>query len=282
MRWLDGGTRRKVSCVMLRKAAAGQLETDLVPEFRVVRALWGSGVPVARALWIDIEGRWLERPSFIVEKVAGATDFFALLKPEMAASSRAIAQQLAAIAATLHARRLEKAGRRFSSRHDTPDGGSSADIVLGVAVSEASDGAASGDGRGLHLAEGASADRPHNRHRARRFPPGNFLYEGDRINAMLDWEMVHLGDPVEDIAWAYRTLWGPQAFLSLDEFVERYTELSGIPVDPETLLFLSAAERSEAQHYFLDRRAFLHGWTDAEPLPCRSRLDHNHLPEAIS
>jgi aminoglycoside phosphotransferase (APT) family kinase protein len=66
---------------------------------------------------------------------------------------------------------------------------------------------------------------------------GNFLYEGDRINAMLDWEMVHLGDPVEDIAWAYRSLWGPQAFLSLDEFVTRYTELSGTPVDSETLRF---------------------------------------------
>jgi hypothetical protein len=70
VRWLDGGEQRKVSCVMLRKAEAGQLESDLVAEFRTISALWGSGVPVARALWIDSEGRWLERPSFIMEKVS--------------------------------------------------------------------------------------------------------------------------------------------------------------------------------------------------------------------
>ena len=91
---------------------------------------------------------------------------------------------------------------------------------------------------------------------------GNFLYEGDRINAMLDWEMVHLGDPVEDIAWAYRSLWGPQAFLSLDEFVERYSELSGIPVDPETLLFYRLL--GEVKHSIISltgARSFMDGRT---------------------
>jgi len=30
---------------------------------------------------------------------------------------------------------------------------------------------------------------------------GNFLEEGGRITAILDWELVHLGDPHEDLAW---------------------------------------------------------------------------------
>ena len=151
--WLEGGgEERKVSCVMLRKAEAGQLESDLVAEFGTISALWGSGVPVARALWMDSEGRWLERSSFIMEKVSGATDFFALLKPEAAERSRAIAERLAAIAARLHTR-LEEAGRRFSPRHDTRDGGSGADLILGIALLEESDGAASGDARGVHLAK---------------------------------------------------------------------------------------------------------------------------------
>ena len=37
---------------------------------------------------------------------------------------------------------------------------------------------------------------------------GNFLYSADRIEAMLDWEMAHIGDPHEDLAWLFsRNYW---------------------------------------------------------------------------
>ena len=42
---------------------------------------------------------------------------------------------------------------------------------------------------------------------------GNLLYDGGRISALLDWEMVHLGDAIEDLAWAYRSLWSLEKFL---------------------------------------------------------------------
>jgi aminoglycoside phosphotransferase (APT) family kinase protein len=262
VRWLEGGGERKVSYVMLRKAEAGQLESDLVSEFRTISALWGSGVPVARALWIDSEGRWLERPSFIMERVSGATDFFALLKPEAAERSRAIAQQLAAIAARLHTLDWKKLGVDFLPA-TTPETAAAEQIsyweslflkhrmephpVMAAAF--------------IWLKEHQPiARRISIVHGDFRF--GNFLYEGDRINAMLDWEMVHLGDPVEDIAWAYRSLWGPQAFLSLDEFVSRYTELSGIAVDPATLRFYRLL--GEVKHSIISltgARSFMDGRT---------------------
>lgn len=31
--------------------------------------------------------------------------------------------------------------------------------------------------------------------------PGNFLFEGGRMTALLDWELSHWGDPMEDLAW---------------------------------------------------------------------------------
>jgi aminoglycoside phosphotransferase (APT) family kinase protein len=31
--------------------------------------------------------------------------------------------------------------------------------------------------------------------------PGNFLHDGRRVTAMLDWEFSHLGDPMDDLAW---------------------------------------------------------------------------------
>jgi aminoglycoside phosphotransferase (APT) family kinase protein len=37
---------------------------------------------------------------------------------------------------------------------------------------------------------------------------GNFLHDGaGKITAILDWEMAHLGDPLEDLAWALDPLW---------------------------------------------------------------------------
>ncbi len=40
------------------------------------------------------------------------------------------------------------------------------------------------------------------------FRSGNFLFDtqGD-IHAVLDWEMAHIGDPLEDLAWSFDPLW---------------------------------------------------------------------------
>lgn len=40
---------------------------------------------------------------------------------------------------------------------------------------------------------------------------GNILHDGNgRIIAVLDWEMAHIGDPLEDLAWALDPLWNLQ------------------------------------------------------------------------
>ena len=37
---------------------------------------------------------------------------------------------------------------------------------------------------------------------------GNFMHDGEgRILAILDWEMAHIGDPLEDLGWAIDPLW---------------------------------------------------------------------------
>ncbi len=260
--WIDGTARRQMSCVLMRKAAAGQLETELEREFLIVDVLRGSGVPVARALWIDSDGRWFGRPSFIMEKAAGASDLPPLLKGGPGQDSRRLALNLAAIAARLHTLDYEKLGVDF----------------LPPATIESAAGQQVQYWESLFLKHRME---PHpvmvaafiwlKEHQpiARRisivhgdFRFGNLLYEGDRINALLDWEMTHLGDPIEDIAWAYRALWSPQAFVSLDEFVCRYTELSGIQVDPETLHFYRLL--GEVKHSIISltgARAFADGRT---------------------
>ena len=66
---------------------------------------------------------------------------------------------------------------------------------------------------------------------------GNFLFteEGD-ITAVLDWEMAHIGDPLEDLAWSLDPLWSPDLkragrLLPRREAVEIWQAASGITVD---------------------------------------------------
>ena len=67
--------------------------------------------------------------------------------------------------------------------------------------------------------------------------PGNFLYEGTRVVAMLDWEMAHVGDPAEDIAWIYRNLWSPARFVPLERFLELHRAVSGVSISRRTMTF---------------------------------------------
>ena len=72
---------------------------------------------------------------------------------------------------------------------------------------------------------------------------GNFLVDGDKITGVLDWEMVHLGDPLEDVAWACLRLWRWAGdgriggLLPRQEFYRRYENASGLKVDEASIRF---------------------------------------------
>lgn len=66
--------------------------------------------------------------------------------------------------------------------------------------------------------------------------PGNFLFEDGRVTAVVDWELVHFGDPVEDLAQiAVRSLIQP--FIPMAEVIRLYEQASGRPVDRKRLHF---------------------------------------------
>ena len=71
---------------------------------------------------------------------------------------------------------------------------------------------------------------------------GNFLERNDRITAILDWELVHLGDPIEDLGWAflpqYRGGTGLVCGLASEaDLLARYEARSGASVDRGALKF---------------------------------------------
>ncbi len=66
--------------------------------------------------------------------------------------------------------------------------------------------------------------------------PVNFLFDGDRVTAVIDWEWGHLGDPMEDLGnICVREFWNPSGGLS--GLFKRYEELSGIPYDADAVRY---------------------------------------------
>ena len=68
--------------------------------------------------------------------------------------------------------------------------------------------------------------------------PGNFLHDGMRVTAFLDFELGHLGDPMEDLAWV-GTRNAQEPVPDFERFLDHYESASGNPVDRERLRYHS-------------------------------------------
>jgi aminoglycoside phosphotransferase (APT) family kinase protein len=230
-----GGFER--ACILLMQAEAGQLESDLAAEFQVISALHGTDVPAPEAYWIDPDGSQLGAPAIIMERVGGTTDILALRAPEPADRNRAVALAFADAAAALHTVHHGTAALAFLGE-TTPQSAAAEQIAYWESLflkHRMEPHPAIVYAFGWLKDHQPVAERVSLVHGDFRL--GNFLYDDTRITALLDWEMAHLGDPAEDVAWAYRTLWTPQMHLPLEDFVARYEAASGITLRWDNLLF---------------------------------------------
>ncbi len=70
---------------------------------------------------------------------------------------------------------------------------------------------------------------------------GNIIVQPDGLAAVIDWELIHLGDPHEDLAWLCLKAWRFGQPLevgglgSIDELVTAYEAAGGRAIDRETL-----------------------------------------------
>lgn len=73
------------------------------------------------------------------------------------------------------------------------------------------------------------------------FRNGNLIVGRDGLRAVLDWEMAHVGDPMEDLGWLCVKAWrfGEEkpvgGFGDYDELFSAYERTSGRPLDPDVV-----------------------------------------------
>ena len=259
--------------VIRRDPDASLLETDRDIEFRVMEAVGSQGVPVPRMYWLEPDTAWLERPFFVMERVDGCevSAQKLLYEPRFVAVNDRIAHSFVDVLARIHALDWRPLGLECLS----PPGD-----VAACGTTEIERWEAVVDRDAL---EPQPVLRAAFRWLRRNLPPpaqkivlvhadyrtGNFLFdESGEIKAFLDWEMAHLGDPLEDIAWACIRPWrwaGDErigGLMSREEFYRMYEEASGLAVHPEGVRFWEVLGNVKLAAIFLTgARSFCDGRT---------------------
>lgn len=66
--------------------------------------------------------------------------------------------------------------------------------------------------------------------------PGNFMYADGAVTAIVDWELAHFGDPMDDIAWlSLRTV--QDTFTDFPSRLAEYEQLSGHRIDEKRVWY---------------------------------------------
>ena len=99
------------------------------------------------------------------------------------------------------------------------------------------------------------------------FKPGNALLEGERITALLDWELAHLGDPMEDLGWVTQPLRAKEHLIpgawECPQLFERYAQATGFDVDEASVAWWNVfASFKTAVMQVTGLRAFVEGRCD--------------------
>jgi len=215
------------------------IDTDRRTEYRAMEAAFKAGLPAPETLFLEEDLRWLGRPFSITAEVTGCQAAPGGIPPE-------------------HRDAIGRQKWRLLGKIAALD-----PLTLGLAdVMAATTPATCAMEQLDYWAKVIAADELHPNpvaHAAirwlRRNPPpparklslvhgdyrtGNFLYSPDgQIKAILDWEMAHIGDPLEDLAWSLDPLWcwnEPEragGLLPHTEAVRAWEEAAGLEVDPE-------------------------------------------------
>ena len=267
--WREGQAAHARQLILRRDPPASLIDTERRVEFEAYRAFHGSAVPVPRMLWLEEADDALDHPFFIAEELVGfqaspqvlfAGPYDAVL-PRLAERKWTILGEIArADPAALGLdkvmppvaldacwiRELDHWEAIFDSDEAEPQ------PIARAAI------------RWLRAHPPPPAQKLSVVHGDYR--TGNFLYdEAGEIHGVLDWEMAHLGDPLEDLAWGFNPIWRfgrglAGGLIAHDEAVAIWERASGLTADPAALHWWTLFNCVKGQGIWVgSARAFIDG-----------------------
>ena len=232
------GAREITPLVLRRDFVAGLLAPSLAQEYALLQYLHAQNLPVPRPRWCVTEDSPLATPFMILERVTGDDIRKVLAEPAQVTDRQTLGRALVRTQATLHRVNLAPKLMHILRAADPP--GAAREVARWAAVIDRDHDsaeplltAALGWLR-THLPTPSQLTLVHGDYKT------NNLIFSDEGTVVLDWEMAHLGDPLEDLAWTL--LWTTEhdlvgGLLSADDYLAAYTAETGLEVEPTCLFF---------------------------------------------
>jgi aminoglycoside phosphotransferase (APT) family kinase protein len=267
--WREGGEALERRLILRRDPPASLIDTERRVEFAAYGAFHGSAVPVPQMLWLEEADGPLDHPFFIAEELSGYQAAPQLLfSGAYDAVLPRLAQRKWTILGEIARADPDALGLTKLMAAPAPDACWRRELDHWEAVIDRTETEPQPIARAAIRWLRAHPPPP-----ARRlsvvhgdYRTGNFLYdERGEIHGVLDWEMCHLGDPLEDLAWGLNPVWRfgrglAGGLVPQDEAVAIWERASGLKADPEALLWWLLFNSVKGQGIWLgSARTFLDG-----------------------
>jgi aminoglycoside phosphotransferase (APT) family kinase protein len=217
---------------VLRRDPAGTSSPGLRLEGTLLRAAHDAGVPVPEVVAVGEEGAALGTGSLIMDFIEGETIAPRILRDEtLADARRMLAGQCGEVLAAIH--------RMTTVEVPGLPGGDPLEQLRAIVDRLGQPHPAFelafkwlGDNRPLRSAQGVVHGD---------FRNGNLIVGPEGLRCVLDWELAHLGDPLEDLGWLCVKAWrfGGElpvgGFGTVEDLIEAYEAAGGQVVDRQAL-----------------------------------------------
>jgi len=208
------------------------------PQYEVLRRVYGTGIPVPRVYCVEMDNEVLGHPFCVMEKVEGEVlgEGYYVNYPEY---RERLVREYVEILTKIHGLDWEALDLSFLGVPEMDN--QRLETALAGFQRLAEDNQYSPRPVMVEVLTWLKRNIPeigritlcHGDYHLR-----NILARDGRIVALLDWEAVHLGDPLMDLGWSCMFLKvGYESFCSEADFICAYEEISGEKVDRERLLF---------------------------------------------
>jgi len=241
------GSRR--SLVMRMDPEPGRMPGDRAAEYGLLALAADSGVRVPAVHWYGDADDGLGAAFFVMDHVGGEALGRRLLRDDRYCKTReALPRELAWQLARIHAMPLDdpRLGRIVAASGDDRHARAVAEVERFRGLLEASLGDYPTPALELAarwLEQSAPSDTEtvlvHG-----DFRVGNVLFDERGLTAVLDWELAHLGDPMEDLGWLCVRAWrfgtdglAVGGLCKREQFWQLYEEESGRAVNRERAVY---------------------------------------------
>ncbi len=210
--YVERGNAQQRGLILRRDPPSSLIDTDRAWEFKTYAAVFPTDIPVPEPLVLEETPGELERPFSISAEIPGCESSLANFATSAYLPLReTIGQQKWGILGRLAAKDPVALGVDTFMPVPTPQNCAQRELDYWAGVIEADalhpQPIAAAAIRWLRRQMPSPAQKlvlVHGDYRS-----GNFLYDAaGTIRGVLDWEMAHIGDPLEDLAWSLDPLWG--------------------------------------------------------------------------